>query len=974
MIMRKVTRVVFVVTALLTQVVTAALKSETKNGVTWYYMTTTIRDGAGIVYAKNAKGAITYPAKLGGMVVTYTHDAYPIFRYNKKDITSVTIPHTLANGFYWGDLLNYPNLKSIKVTGDERWTSVGGVLYYRLDTGKTILFMCPPSLTSVTVPASVDSIGYAGFGDCIKLKSVSLPEGLSDIGDYAFDGCSSLTSVVLPSTVASLGMDSFRNCASLEKVVFLGAEPDMPDCEEGELNSVFTINDGHGAKGLLPCKIYVADKTKWPGVTIPGVWRGMEICETCYVRPVADEGGSVSGGGFTSVGEWVSLAAMPKSHWAFRGWYDLSGECVSTSANYSFRVNGSAIIRAEFEQGKETVTFNANGGSFAEYREELDDDGQWIDDGYNYYKTKSYAVGYGSTLKAAIGSFPEPERDGYSLKGWYTEKSGGTKIGLSAKVSKAVTYYAQWEPRRFRVVIENEEPKRGTATGGGKYLCGKKVTVEATPKAGYVFECWEGLGYCDESLELKMRQPKVTFAMPPDDMELCPNFVKKSEDPTPEIQCESMWYLSDEDEMLFDVDSVSYPTVKATGLPKGISFKKYTEEGLDSEYVLRQTGAVKAGVHRVTITATNRSGKKATKTIAIITPNNRQAVDKGVLEGLNTSVDDPYELSAGVKFSWSELGISAASGWRISSITGIPGLKWDAKNQKMTGVPSKGGMYAAKFIVTKGKTSYAATAIFVIKSLPSAVVGTFRGYCSPPNWYGEFADNTSYALWRDSRKVTVTVASSGEVAAKIGSVSLAGTGLTLDDDGNYRINISSVKKYTGYKYVNRIDATIHPSADYTEDALTGYFEYGKITPMLVGALNPEKVFARKNATATSAEAKEIAAKYAKLGKQSFVVLKAPSDRGYVYELACPNCIAGADTMKKTAFLKIEKDGKATLSGTIAGTKVSGTTYLSYEYDEYDGEELEVVARFFVGKFVIEIGGDTEYFYSNGSLLGRVWKK
>ena len=109
-------------------------------------------------------------------------------------------------------------------------------------------------------------------------------------------------------------------------------------------------------------------------------------------------------------------------------------------------------------------------------------------------------------------------------------------------------------------------------------------------------------------------------------------------------------------------------------------------------------------------------------------------------------------------------------------------------------------------------------------------------------------------------------------------------------------------------------------------------------------------------------------------KQSFVVLKAPSDRGYVYELACPNCSAGADTMKKTAFLKIEKDGKATLSGTIAGTKVSGTTYLSYEYDEYDGEELEVVARFFVGKFVIEIRGDTEYFYSNGSLFGRVWKK
>ena len=72
------------------------------------------------------------------------------------------------------------------------------------------------------------------------------------------------------------------------------------------------------------------------------------------------------------------------------------------------------------------------------------------------------------------------------------------------------------------------------------------------------------------------------------------------------------------------------------------------------------------------------------------------------------------------------------------------------------------------------------------------------------------------------------------------------------------------------------------------------------------------------------------------------------------------------------FLKIEKNGKVTLSGTIAGTKVSGTTYLTYEYVGED--RLMVVARFFVGKFVIEIQGDTEYFFSNGSLNGRAWKK
>ena len=103
-------------------------------------------------------------------------------------------------------------------------------------------------------------------------------------------------------------------------------------------------------------------------------------------------------------------------------------------------------------------------------------------------------------------------------------------------------------------------------------------------------------------------------------------------------------------------------------------------------------------------------------------------------------------------------------------------------------------------------------------------------------------------------------------------------------------------------------------------------------------------------------------------------MKADPGSGYSYDLACPNCITGGDTAKKTVFVKIEESGKVTLSGSIAGTKVSGTTYLSYEYDQYDGEDIEVVARFFVGKFVIEIRGDTEYFFSNGSLWGRVWKK
>jgi len=45
---------------------------------------------------------------------------------------------------------------------------------------------------------------------------------------------------------------------------------------------------------------------------------------------------------------------------------------------------------------------------------------------------------------AKIGKLPTPKRTGYKFTGWYTAKSGGTKITKNTKVTKNVAYYAQW--------------------------------------------------------------------------------------------------------------------------------------------------------------------------------------------------------------------------------------------------------------------------------------------------------------------------------------------------------------------------------------------------------------------------------------------------------------------------------------------------------------------------------------------------
>ena len=73
------------------------------------------------------------------------------------------------------------------------------------------------SLTSVTIPNSVASIGMAAFLNC-SLTSVTIGSGVTSIGQEAFSGCASLASVTIPNGVTSIEQDTFHSCASLASV------------------------------------------------------------------------------------------------------------------------------------------------------------------------------------------------------------------------------------------------------------------------------------------------------------------------------------------------------------------------------------------------------------------------------------------------------------------------------------------------------------------------------------------------------------------------------------------------------------------------------------------------------------------------------------------------------------------------------------------------------------------------------------
>ena len=72
-------------------------------------------------------------------------------------------------------------------------------------------------LTSVILPANLETIGYAAFAGCDQLRSITLPATVSMIEDYAFAG-TGLTSVEIPQTVIYMGKGVFSRCESLQSV------------------------------------------------------------------------------------------------------------------------------------------------------------------------------------------------------------------------------------------------------------------------------------------------------------------------------------------------------------------------------------------------------------------------------------------------------------------------------------------------------------------------------------------------------------------------------------------------------------------------------------------------------------------------------------------------------------------------------------------------------------------------------------
>ncbi len=81
------------------------------------------------------------------------------------------------------------------------------------------------SITSITIPDSVEYIEDFAFNECTALESIDLGDGVKYIGSNAFSSCPLLQSVHIPASTEQISWGLFGGCTNLESITVDEANP-----------------------------------------------------------------------------------------------------------------------------------------------------------------------------------------------------------------------------------------------------------------------------------------------------------------------------------------------------------------------------------------------------------------------------------------------------------------------------------------------------------------------------------------------------------------------------------------------------------------------------------------------------------------------------------------------------------------------------------------------------------------------------
>ena len=183
-------------------------------------------DGKTLVYYPDGKRDAEYSIPEGTERLAETS-------FDVPGLEILNIPSTMKS--VGGDYVAFTglrNLREINVSPDNKtFRSVDGVLY----TSDTLL--CYPNdkagkeLKAGDFPAGLKRIAHNSFWGNHYLEKIELPEGLEYLGGKVFLGARELKIVVIPASIKTISWFTFADCMKLERVTILN-----PDIQPEDVN------------------------------------------------------------------------------------------------------------------------------------------------------------------------------------------------------------------------------------------------------------------------------------------------------------------------------------------------------------------------------------------------------------------------------------------------------------------------------------------------------------------------------------------------------------------------------------------------------------------------------------------------------------------------------------------------------------------------------------------------------------------
>ncbi|WP_302431093.1 leucine-rich repeat protein [uncultured Alistipes sp.] len=263
-------------------------------------------------------------------------------------LISIDIPdnvETIGTAVFWG----CSSLTTVTFEkGSQLKTIGGGSSYYGA-------FSYCTALTSIEIPASVETIGASAFKGCSKLATVTFEKesqlktiggGYSEPNYYGvFSDCTALTSIEIPASVETIEAAAFKGCSSLATVTF----------EKG--SQLKTIGGGDFPSYYYGAFSYCSSLTS---IEIPASVETIKAsafkgCSS--LATVTFENGSqlkTIGGGYPSSGTFADCTALTSIE------IPASVETIEAAA---FK-GCSSLATVTFEKGSQLKTIGGGGSSY----------------------------------------------------------------------------------------------------------------------------------------------------------------------------------------------------------------------------------------------------------------------------------------------------------------------------------------------------------------------------------------------------------------------------------------------------------------------------------------------------------------------------------------------------------------------------------------------------------------------------------